>query len=236
METILGETAKFFIEKIVSETAPIILERVFRRKQKIFVKFGLVLTFYEYPLFDDAISSIESCILKFKHGANSLKIDDVIFNYNVYFELEDFVGEDFTENDVEAFEPEYMLSKQYISLLEILFFPQFHKESHGKKEIEQIFLSGFRLLEEIMKRLNEDEDLATILKVRSAIRLICIETDLPFAQKFHMKLLKKIIKLKLPYNPYVHFSQILRGNEQIGQIIVSLRDFEVLRSIIDIIV
>lgn len=157
------------------------------------------------------------------------------FDYYIGFELEEFLGEDFTETDIEILEPEYTISKQYVSLLEVLLFPHLNKKVRDKKGVEQVFLSGFMLLEEIVRCLREDEKAATALRIRSDVKLLSIETDLHFTQRTYVKLLKKIAKLRLPYNPYISFSQISKAEKQTGQIIISLRDVGVLKVIADII-
>lgn len=231
MELILKEAAKAFGKEVTKEVTPIIVKKFLGKTQKLSVKFGLVLTFYEYPLMDEAIALIENCIHKFKCGVSMLKIDDVTFDYYISFELEEFVSPDIDILIQE--EPEYAISEQFISLLEILLSPHLKKEVHDKKEVENVFFSGFKLLDGITKCLENEETVATVLKIRSAVKLLGIESELNFAKNIFTELSKKIAKLKLPYSPYVSFSPISKIEGQIGQVIVSLKDAGVLMAIID---
>jgi len=231
MELILKEAASAFGKEVAKEVMPIIIRKFLGKTQKLTVKFGLVLTFYEYPLLDEAMASVENCIQKFKCATNMLKEDDITFDYYISFELEDFVGPDIDVLIQE--ELEYVISEQYVSLLEVLLSPHLKREISDKKEVENIFLSGFKLLEEIERCLESEEEVASVLKIRSAVKLLGIEADLHFARNIYMEFSRKISKLKLPYSPYVSFSPITKIERQYGQIILSLKDAGVLRAIID---
>jgi len=231
MELILKEAAKAFGKEAAKEVTPIIVKKFLGKTQKLSVKFGLVFTFYEYPLLDDALALIDNCIHKFKCSTNMLKEDDITFDYFISFELEEFVRPDI--DIIIQEEPEYAISEQFVSLLEILLSPHLKKEVHDKKDAEKIFLSGFKLLDGIVKCLENEETAATLLKIRSAVKLLGIEAELNVAQNFYTELSKKIAKLKLPYSPYISFSPISKIEGQIGQVIVSLKDAGVLRAAID---
>jgi len=231
MELILKEAAKAFGKEAAKEVTPIIVKKFLGKTQKLSVKFGLVFTFYEYPLLDDALALIDNCIHKFKCSTNMVKEDDITFDYFISFELEEFVRPDI--DIIIQEEPEYAISEQFVSLLEILLSPHLKKEVHDKKDAEKIFLSGFKLLDGIVKCLENEETAATLLKIRSAVKLLGIEAELNVAQNFYTELSKKIAKLKLPYSPYISFSPISKIEGQIGQVIVSLKDAGVLRAAID---
>jgi hypothetical protein len=232
---ILKEVTEVFGKEVAREVVPIIVKKFLGRTQKLSLKFGLVLTFYEDPSLDEAISSIEICIKKFKSGVGILKGDDIMFDYYIDYEIEDFVTPEIDDLIKETIieEPDYVINEQYVSLLEVLLFPHLQRQVDYKKEVEKIFLSGFKLLDEIVSILKNDEAVESTLKIRSAVKLLGIETELNFARNVYIKLSRKVAKLKLPYSPYISFSPISKIEGQIGQIIISLKDASILRAIID---
>jgi hypothetical protein len=224
MEKMLEEKA---VEKAVEfgygKAISIVKKGLFfsRNYPEIRLNFALVFDFYELPLLDDAIGLVESSLMEYKVGSNTLKIDDLEFSYFISYE---------EEEDYSPPEDDTMYEEPYISLMEILFWPKNNKKRiEGKEQVEKLIISGIKLRNIILNRLKKDEKTNCVLKVRSDNLMIAIESDFSFVNKIYERILNELQKNKAPQIPYITIS---KGINNKGNIIIPINDSIVAQSLI----
>ena len=226
----IGEKiAERYVEEFVRESSPIILRKIFRKPKKIFSKFALIFDFHELPPLDEALKVVESCLGKYKVDASTLQVNGVNFTYVISYEIEDSY---FPDIDVVGIEPEDILPAEYISQMEVVLSPKIgDKGIENKKEIEKLILSGIELLNNIIVALEKDEYVTGILKIRSHIKIMVIESDPLFIGDFYKKLVNKISKEKIISKPYV---RIIRGIDDRDKLVISVKDSAIVKAVMDI--
>jgi len=165
--------------------------------------------------------------MEYKADSNTLKIDDLEFSYFVSYEEEDYSP---PEDDIVYEELECAPLLEYISLMEILFWPKSNKKRiESKEQLEKLIISGIKLRNIILNRLKKDEKINRVLKVRSDNLMIAIESDFSFVNKIYEKISNELQKNKVPQIPYMTIS---KGINNKGNIIISINDSIVVQSLI----
>ncbi|RLI51046.1 MAG: hypothetical protein DRP09_19575 [Candidatus Thorarchaeota archaeon] len=232
MEKLLWRIGEKFVEKsaekIAERSSPIILRKIFRKPRKIFIQFALIFDFHELPPLDEALQLVEGCLDKYKVDASTLQVNDVNFTYMTSYEIEDNYLPDI---EIVGIEPEDILPAEYISQIEILLSPKLgDKRIEDKKEIETLILSGIELLNSIVVALEKDDYVTGILKIRSYVKIMLIESDALFISDLYKKLLERISKEKIISKPYM---RIIKGINDRDKLVISIKDSAIIKAVID---
>jgi hypothetical protein len=215
-EKMLEEASK----QICSKVPPILLKKLFRKYQEVYLKFALIFDFYELPLIEDAIQLVENCLTEYKIDASTLKADDFKFAYFINYEI----AEDYLPPDIDVvFEgSEHMPTLGYASLMEIILFPKNdEKRVENRKQVEKLIIAGVKLLDAIFNQLKNDEKTNYYLKIRSSNKIIAVESNSLFISDIYKKISSELAKNKFVHTPYVG---ILKGIDGKDTLIIAVND------------
>jgi hypothetical protein len=201
-------------EQIYDEVSPIILKKFFRKCQEAYLKFALIFDFYEFPLLEDAMQLVESCLMEYKVDASTLQINGLEFVYFINYEIE----EDYLPPDIDIIceESECVPSLGYVSLMEIMLLPKNGKKRiESREQVEKLIISGVKLLDTIFNQLKKDEKTNHTLKIRSDSKMIAVESNSIFISDIYKRILSELAKSKITCTPHISISKGINGKDNL---------------------